>query len=111
MGRFIYGPLHQLVYNIDCVLMLIYQLKMYVHSFTMHLQHIAPQESKLICGFHSPFGTTFNDGNDHYMEDFGKNMFCLAPIQLTPNVLHYFQDFEKLMAARKWLDDNLLMMF
>ena len=96
-----------IIYGKDCVLMFIDQLKMYVHSFTMHLKHIAPQESKPLFGFHGPIGTTFSDGNDHFMEDFGKNMFCLAPIQLTPNVLHYFQDFEKLMAGIKWLDGYL----
>ena len=79
--------------------MLIDQLTMYVHSFTIHLQHIAPQESKPLCGFHGPFGTTFSDGDDHFIEEFGQEMFFLAHIQLTPNVLHYFQDFKKLMAV------------
>ena len=89
MGRLIDGPLHQLVYlyGKDCALMLIYQLKMYVHSFTMHLQQIAPQERKPLYGFHIPFGTTVSDGDDHFMEDFGQDMFFLDHIQQTLNVL------------------------
>ena len=83
--------------------MLIYQLTIYVHSFTMHLQHIAPQESKPLYGFHGPFGTTFSDGDDHFIEDFGKDMFFLAHIQLIPNFLHYFQAFENLMASKQVL--------
>ena len=34
-------------------------------------------------------------------------MFCLVHIQPAPNALYYFQAFEKLMAASKWLDDHL----
>ena len=88
-------------YGKDCVFMFVYQLTIYVHSFTMNLQHIAPQERKPLCEFHGPFGTTFSDGDDHFMEDFGKDMFCLDHIQPTPNILYYFQDFEKLMATRR----------
>ena len=63
------------IYGKDCVLMLIYLLTMYEHSFTMHLQHLYPQESKPLCGFHGPFGTTFSDGDDHFMEEFGQDIF------------------------------------
>ena len=68
------------IYGKYCVLMLIDQLKMYVHSFTIHLQHISPQESKPLYGFHGPFGTTFSDGDDHFIEDLGKDMFFLAHV-------------------------------
>ena len=95
------------IYVKDCILMLIDKITMYVHSFTIPLQQIAPQESKPLFGFHGPIKIKFSDENDHFMEDLGKNMFCLTPIQLTPNVLHYFQAFEKVMAARKWLDGHL----
>ena len=67
-------------YGKDYVLMLIDQLKMYVHYFTIQLQHIAPQESKPLCGFHGPFGTTFSDEDDHFMEDFGQDLFFLDHI-------------------------------
>ena len=41
-------------------------------------------------------------------EDFWQDMFGLDHIQPTPNILYYFQAFEKLMAARRWLDGHLL---
>ena len=41
-------------------------------------------------------------------EDFWQDMFCLDHIQQTPNILYYFQDFEKLTATRRWLDGHLL---
>ena len=50
---------------------------MYVHSFTMQLQHIAPQERKPLFGFHGPIKTTFSDGIDHFLEEFG-NFFFLG---------------------------------
>ena len=59
------------IFGKDCVLMFIYQLTTYVHSFTIHFQHTAPQESKPNFGFHGPFGTTFSDGDDHFIEDLG----------------------------------------
>ena len=68
------------IYGKDCVLMLIDQLTMYDHSFAIHLQHIAPQGSKPLFGFHGLFGTTFSDGIDHFLEDFGQDLFCLAHI-------------------------------
>ena len=94
-------------YGKDCILMFIYQLTIFFHSFTVHFHHIAPRERKYLCGFHGPFGTTFSDGDDHFMEDFGQDVFFLDHIQPTPNILYYFQDFEKLMATSKWLDGHL----
>ena len=68
------------IYGKDFDLMLIDQLTMYDHSFAIHLYHIAPQESKPLFGFHGTFGTTFSDGNAHFIEDFGKDFFFLAHI-------------------------------
>ena len=95
------------IYGKDCVLILIEKLNMYDHSFAIHLQHIDPQESKPLFGFHGPFGTTFSDGIGHFLEDFGQEFLCLVHIQPTPNFLYYFQVFEKIMAASKWLDGHL----
>ena len=87
--------------------MLIYQLTMYLHLFTLNLQHIAPQESNPLFGFHDPIGATFNYGTNQFMEGFGQDMFFLVHIQPTPNVLYHFKAFEKLMATSKWLDGHL----
>ena len=68
------------IYGKYCFWMLIDQLKMHVHSFTIHLQHIPPQESQPLCGFQGPFGTTFSDRDDHFIEDIGQEMIFLAHI-------------------------------
>ena len=95
------------IYGKDCVLMFIYQITIFVHSFAIHLQHIALQESISLCGFHGPFWTTFSDGDEHFIEDVGQYMFFFDNIKPIPNILYYFQAFEKLMAVRKWLDGHL----
>ena len=76
------------IYSKDYSLNLIDKLTMYVHFFTIHLQHIAPQGRKPLFGFHGPFGTTFNDGIGHFLENFGQDFFFLVHIQPTPNVLY-----------------------
>ena len=39
-------------------------------------------------------------------EEFWQDMCCLDHIQLAHNILYYFQAFEKLMAAKRWLDGH-----
>ena len=68
------------IYGKDYVLMLIDKLTIYVHFLTIHLQHMASQESRPLFGFHGPIETTLSDRNDHFMEEFGKKHVFLAPI-------------------------------
>lgn len=95
------------IYGKYYVLILIDQLKMYVHSFTIHLQQFFPQKSKPLFRFHGPFVTTFSDGINHFLGDSGQDLFFLGHIQSTSNALYYFHDFENIMEEIKCLDGHL----
>ena len=64
-----------LVYGKTYVFSFIDHLAQYLHSLTIFIQCIAPQEGKPLFGLHGHFGTNIYDGDSHFLYGFGQVLY------------------------------------
>lgn len=74
MVGLIHGSHHHLTHKHgkSCVFVLIDHLKKYLHSLSIYIQCIAPQEGKLIFELHGASKTNISDGDSHFLYGFGQ---------------------------------------
>ena len=96
-----------LVHGKNCVFSLIDYLTQYLHSLTIFIQCIAPQEGKPLFGLHGHFWTSIYDGDSHFLYGFGQVLYYFLYTQLIYNSIYYSLVNVMKCATSNLLGDNL----
>ena len=80
----------------------------YFHSFTIHVQAIAPSGGTLPYKIHGQIGAINSVEHSHSLGGF-REMTCHSGCTpLAPKITHLLKACEKTMAANKWWGNHLL---
>ena len=90
-----------------CISVLIGHFIDYLHYLTIYVQYIAPQEGKIIFGFHGHSRTNTYDGDNPSLHEFGQVCFYSCHAQLIYNTIYYLVVDEKTCTTRNLLNENL----
>ena len=90
-----------------CIFVLICNFTKYLHSLTIYVQCISPQEGKIIFWFHGHSRTNIYDGDSPYLHGFGKMWCYYCYSQLIYSSIYYFLVDEKKCTGSNLLGDNL----
>ena len=86
-------------------------LDKYFHSFTIHVQAIAPSERNLPYKLHGQLGVIKNVDHGHSLGKFWEMKYHSGCTPLAPNITHLLKSCEKTMKKNKWWGNHLLYNF